>query len=49
MGAGPGDPDLLTVGGAATLRQADVVFHDALIRPEVLSRAGRRCRLVPVG
>ena len=36
VGAGPGDPDLLTVGGLELLRAADVVIHDRLIGPELL-------------
>jgi uroporphyrin-III C-methyltransferase/precorrin-2 dehydrogenase/sirohydrochlorin ferrochelatase len=48
-GAGPGDPDLLTVGARAVLADADVVFHDALVRPEVLQLCGPRTQLVDVG
>jgi uroporphyrin-III C-methyltransferase / precorrin-2 dehydrogenase / sirohydrochlorin ferrochelatase len=48
-GAGPGDPDLLTMGTRAVLADADVVFHDALIGPEVLRLCGPRARLVDAG
>jgi uroporphyrin-III C-methyltransferase / precorrin-2 dehydrogenase / sirohydrochlorin ferrochelatase len=44
VGAGPGDPDLLTVKAVRRLRQAEVVLHDALIDPRVLSLAGRASR-----
>ena len=49
VGAGPGDPDLLTVRAARALQVADSVFHDALPGPGVLELAGRRARLVDVG
>jgi len=48
-GAGPGDPDLLTLGARAVLADADVVFHDALVGPDVLRLCGPRTRLVDVG
>lgn len=48
-GAGPGDPELLTVGARAVLADADVVFHDALVAPEVLRLCGPRARLVDAG
>jgi uroporphyrin-III C-methyltransferase / precorrin-2 dehydrogenase / sirohydrochlorin ferrochelatase len=48
-GAGPGDPDLLTMGARAVLADADVVFHDALVGPEVLRLCGPRARLVDAG
>ncbi|HET9405122.1 MAG TPA: uroporphyrinogen-III C-methyltransferase [Burkholderiales bacterium] len=40
VGAGPGAPDLLTLRAAEVLKRADVVFHDALVHPEVLALAG---------
>src|SRR5690606_22133319 len=37
IGAGPGAIDLITVRGARILAQADVVLHDALVTPEMLT------------
>lgn len=48
-GAGPGDPDLLTRGARAVLADADAVFHDALVGPEVLRLCGPRARLIDAG
>ena len=48
VGAGPGDPDLLTVRAARLLEDAEVVVHDRLIDPRVLGLA-RNARLIDVG
>lgn len=48
VGAGPGDPDLLTRKAERLLVQADVVFHDALVGKDVLALAAR-AELVSVG
>jgi uroporphyrin-III C-methyltransferase len=48
VGAGPGAADLLTVRAMRVIASADVVFHDALVQPEVLALA-TRARLVDVG
>lgn len=49
VGAGPGDPDLLTRKAERLIRAASVVFHDALVGPGVLALVPRDRRLVPVG
>lgn len=49
VGAGPGDPDLLTVRAARTLALADVVLHDALVSREVLAIVSPRTRILNVG
>jgi uroporphyrin-III C-methyltransferase len=48
VGAGPGDPDLLTRKAERLLARAEVVFHDALVGPGVLALAGA-AELVGVG
>jgi uroporphyrin-III C-methyltransferase/precorrin-2 dehydrogenase/sirohydrochlorin ferrochelatase len=45
VGAGPGDPGLLTRKGARRLRRADVVVYDALVAPSVLALAPRAKRI----
>jgi uroporphyrin-III C-methyltransferase/precorrin-2 dehydrogenase/sirohydrochlorin ferrochelatase len=49
VGAGPGDPDLLTVKALRALQDADIIFYDELVSPEVLDRARRDAARVPVG
>jgi uroporphyrinogen III methyltransferase/synthase len=49
VGAGPGDPGLLTLKGAERLRAAQAVVHDALVRPEVLAFAPASAALFDVG
>jgi uroporphyrinogen III methyltransferase/synthase len=49
VGAGPGDPGLLTLRAAELLRAADVIAHDELVPPAVLALAGPRAERVPVG
>jgi uroporphyrin-III C-methyltransferase len=49
VGAGPGDPGLLTVRAAEALAAADVVVHDRLIGPEVLALAPEGCERIDVG
>ena len=39
IGAGPGDPDLLTIKGMKTLQAANVVLYDALVNPQLLDHA----------
>jgi uroporphyrin-III C-methyltransferase/precorrin-2 dehydrogenase/sirohydrochlorin ferrochelatase len=49
VGAGPGDPDLLTVKALRALQDADIIFYDELVSPEILDRARRDAARVPVG
>lgn len=49
VGAGPGDPELLTLKARRALDAADVVIHDRLISPEILELARREATLVDAG
>ena len=49
VGAGPGDPDLLTIKGAKSLAEADVVLFDALANEELLSYAPKKAIKIFVG
>lgn len=49
VGAGPGDPDLISVRGAAALRAADAVVYDALAAPELLALAPPAALRIGVG
>ena len=49
VGAGPGDPDLLTLKARKALDTADVVIHDRLVSPEILELARREATLIDAG
>jgi uroporphyrin-III C-methyltransferase len=49
VGAGPGDPELLTVKAYRILREADVVLHDDLVNPAILELASPAAPIVNVG
>lgn len=49
VGAGPGDPDLLTIKGAKALAEADVVLYDALANEEILTYAPKKSIKIFVG
>src|SRR5947209_9681685 len=49
VGAGPGDPDLLTIKALRALQDADVIFYDELVAAEILDRARRDASRVAVG
>ena len=48
VGAGPGDPDLLTLKALKVLGRADVVVHDGLVSDEILALAPQGARLINV-
>ena len=49
VGAGPGDPDLLTLQARKALDAADVVIYDRLVTPEILDLARREALMIDVG
>jgi len=49
VGAGPGDPELLTLRALRLLESADVVFHDDLVPEEILAVAHRHALVTSVG
>jgi uroporphyrin-III C-methyltransferase len=49
VGAGPGDPELLTRKAAALLETADVIYHDDLVSEEILALARDRALVISVG
>jgi len=49
VGAGPGDPELLTVKAALLLSRAGIVFHDSLVSREILQLIARDAEVIDVG
>jgi uroporphyrin-III C-methyltransferase / precorrin-2 dehydrogenase / sirohydrochlorin ferrochelatase len=49
VGAGPGDPELLTLKAVRALQSATVILHDQLVSPNVLELARREARRIAVG
>jgi uroporphyrin-III C-methyltransferase len=49
LGAGPGDPDLMTIKGMKALQNADVVMYDALANEVLLNHAPPHCKHIYVG
>ena len=49
VGAGPGDPDLLTLKARRALDRADVVIHDRLVAPAILELARREALIIDAG
>lgn len=49
VGAGPGDPELLTLKAFRALKSADIVLHDELIGPEILALVPKTAQLRSVG
>ncbi len=49
IGAGPGDPGLLTLRGKSVLEKADVVVYDRLVSPAILGMCNPKAKMVDVG
>ena len=49
IGAGPGDPGLLTIRGKEILENADVVVYDRLVSPAILGMCNPKAKMVDVG
>ena len=49
IGAGPGDPDLITLKGIKALQTAKVVLYDALVHPSILDHCPEDCLKIHVG
>jgi len=49
VGAGPGDPGLITLRGVECLARADVVLYDYLVNPAILEHAPAAAELIPLG
>ncbi len=49
VGAGPGDPELLTLRAVRVIAAADTIVHDRLVHPDVLAHAAAHTRLIYVG
>src|SRR5262249_52011774 len=49
VGAGPGDPELLTLSAVRALRSADIILYDDLVAPEILDFARREAKRMLVG
>jgi uroporphyrin-III C-methyltransferase len=49
VGAGPGDPELLTIKAHCVLQRADIVLYDSLVGPEILKVISSSAQLIDVG
>ena len=49
IGAGPGDPELVTLKALRLVREADAIIYDSLIPKEILNEARKNAELIDVG
>ena len=49
VGAGPGDEELITVKGLQAIKNAEIIFYDALVNPSLLNHAANTAKLIYVG
>ena len=49
IGAGPGDPDLITLKAVKALKKADVIIYDRLANEQILEHAPENVKLIYVG
>ena len=49
IGAGPGDPDLITLKALKVIKEADTILYDRLVSPEILKHAKSDAELIYVG
>ena len=49
VGAGPGDPELLTLKALRLIKNCDALVHDALIPDEIIKEAGKHTEIFHVG
>ena len=49
VGAGPGDPELLTIKGMKAIQNADIILYDALISVSLLQCSPKGCKHIYVG
>lgn len=49
VGAGPGDPEMITIKGMRAIKEADCILYDRLIPAELLKQADRNCETIYVG
>ncbi len=49
VGAGPGDPELISIKGLKAIQTADVIFYDSLVNPAILKDAPKSTQLIHVG